>query len=240
MSARIGAALVFWSGVRFSWPRASACMRAAPPPCPPLLPAPRRAAARALGVFAAGRRSRRGMVRRCRRFGREQAGDPGQRPGRLGFAAGIGRGLAGQQHRRAVGQPVAAVGDHLVADLDAGVDRRALAGAGPDLDHVHLGRAVVDREHIVALGAVAHRLGRDHHLADLGVDQELHIDELAGEQHPVWIVEPGLGLDRPGRGVDLVVPRQQRPLRQNGGRSRCGHSAVAVSTAPVGQASGDL
>ena len=57
----------------------------------------------------------------------------------------------------------------------------------------------------VPLGAALDRRHRHHGLVLQRVHQKADIDELAGEQLAVRIVEHGAQLDRAGGGIDLIV-----------------------------------
>ena len=72
----------------------------------------------------------------------------------------------------------------------------------------------LDDENVRSLRTALNGGHRDHRFAALGLDQNLGIDELVGEQRAVRVVEHGAHLDGAGGGADLAVRSHQAALGQ--------------------------
>ena len=112
-------------------------------------------------------------------------------------------------------QFVDSVDDDRVAGRDPAADRGVVSLGQLDLDLSHLDRFVrfdgVDKGR---LGAALDRGGRDDHGVVKGIEQKPGVDKLIREERIVLVWKQGLDPDRPRRRIDLVVDRQDRPLRQ--------------------------
>ena len=119
------------------------------------------------------------------------------------------------RHGGAIPQAVCAFGHHLLAGAQAVFDHDPLAARGaklhgPGLDGF-LRRHSVDEWPFRAL--LHGGDGRERDVAQ-GLDQEIGVDKLVGEQPLVVIGEFGAQLDRAGRRVDLIVHGDQMTARE--------------------------
>ena len=110
----------------------------------------------------------------------------------------------------AVGEADEAGGDHAFGRREPALDHglRLILLLHHDRAHRH-GVVVLDHVDESAVGAALHRAGRDGDHAFQRVDQQPHIDELAGPEHEAGIGKLGLELDRAGGLIDLVVDHAQ-------------------------------
>ena len=170
--------------------------------------------------FRFGRRTgASGAGSRSHRFRRTAPGCARTLTAPTGTASAGPRSIARQHHPRAVLEPVSALGDDTLANLQAGgnhdfVDRRLAALHRPQTDRA-LGR--IKDVHIVAAAAQAQGRDRHHHGVGNRADQQPHIDELTRKKRQLTIGKAGLGLDRAGGGVHLVVQRGEHAGIQHEG-----------------------
>lgn len=110
----------------------------------------------------------------------------------------------------AVLQAVGAFQHHAIARLEALFDHCVVAIGITDHQGLHLD-LLVTVQHVDKGAAVAEldrRRRRQHHVMQ-GVGQQVHIDELVGEQRLVLVIETRLEFQRAGGDVDLVVQALQ-------------------------------
>src|SRR5712664_755310 len=118
----------------------------------------------------------------------------------------------------AVLQFVLAVNDNHIAGLNSGGDAYIVAGSlrrsdRPSLRHI----ARRDNVDVNALRPALNRGGWNYRHAALGLHQQVHVDELVGEQFISFVFEDGFELVSARRGINLVVNGEELARGNFGG-----------------------
>src|SRR5713101_2799121 len=161
-------------------------------------------------------------ARRASGWSAGSTGSLRRRASTCGIRAGRGAGI----DLGAILQFVLAVYDHEVIGINAGAQADAVAGSLRDGDGINLcgvvlgNRVFGDGIDVSALRAALDSSGGNDGEIVLGIDQEVHIDKLIGEQCVVFVAEDGFELIRARGGIDLVV---------DGGELACGDLGRVVA-----------
>src|SRR5438309_2118812 len=98
-----------------------------------------------------------------------------------------------------------------LAFCQAAFDDRAVAFGPLDGDHAQLrGHVGLDHENVLAIGTGLHRFGWHHQGVVLVVELDPHVDELAGPERVLAVLELSPQLDGPGARIDGVIDEDQR------------------------------
>ena len=134
---------------------------------------------------------------------------------------------------RAFGQQQRAIDDDRLAAVEA-FDHNDLAVLRTaDVDRLHMGGPVDDRENEIAALADLNRLARRDDRPGLIAQRHLKIAQLPWPEDLVGIVEDRVGHDRAGAGIDCIVEQRELGLST----SSCDPCGVAMTSAPLAMAS---
>src|SRR5438132_11851447 len=101
--------------------------------------------------------------------------------------------------------------DYPLAFCQAAFDDRAVAFGPLDGDHAQLGSHVgLDHENVLAIGTGLHRSGGHDQGVVLVVERDPYVDELAGPESVLGVLELRPQLDGPGARIDGVIDEDQR------------------------------